>query len=104
MKQTGTGHRTVIRRKKEHDMQNTTRFAKTLRTAIIGGALLAALAFGSVSANGNQVGLTECDHGCTVSILSGQSDELAQFQVVDVQTADISAYVANGPGEIGFTR
>jgi hypothetical protein len=104
MKQTGTGHRIVNRRKKEKDMQNTTRFSKTVRTALVTGSLLAALAFGSVSANGNEVGLTECDHGCRIAIISGQSEELAQFQVVDVETADISAYVANGPGEIGYTR
>jgi len=104
MKQTGTGHRTGNRRKKEQDMQNTTRFSKTVRTALVTGSLIAALALGSVLADGNNIGLTECDHGCGIAILAGQSEDLAQFQVVDVQTADISAYVANGPGEIGFTR
>lgn len=85
-------------------MQYAPRLSSTVRTALAAGSLLATLAFGGVAASESHPGLTECDHGCMVAILSGQDVEMATYQVIEVRVIDVRAFIANGPGEIGFTR
>ena len=79
----------------------TIRSSKIVRTALVTGSLLAALTVGSVAADSNQIGLTECDHGCKVEMLAGSS---AEFSIVDVTPFDASGYESAGPGQLGFTR
>ena len=85
-------------------MQAHAHFTRLVRTVGIAASLTAALAFGSVAANGNTQGLLECDQGCTVEMFTGANGQIADFQIVSVATGSINAYVSEGPGYIGFTR
>ena len=81
-------------------MQKMTRFPKVLRAIVLSGSLLAALAFGAVAAGENAVGFTECDQGCG-AVTGGNA---ASFQMISATPVGAGSFIADGPGEVGFTR
>ena len=84
-------------------MQMMTRFSRMARTIVATGALMAALAAGSVSASTNDVGYTECDHGCVVST-AGEIGSAAFQDISSIPVGTVDSYVSHAPGQIGFTR
>lgn len=85
-------------------MQYKASFRKLGRATALSVGLLAALAFGTVAAQPNEMGLTECDHACVITTLADIQGDGAAYQVVRVTPLNLSAYVSAGPGELGFTR
>ena len=80
------------------------RYAKIIRTSLTAALILATLTITNATASDSISGLTECDHGCMIEILSGQHEEIATYQLNDVEVRNVRSYISNGPGELGFMR